>query len=283
MNIVCIIQARTTSSRLPNKVLLSLPCGSDKTVLEQVINRVNKSKLINKIVVATTINETDNPIENLCKNLKIACSRGSEDNVLSRYYQAAEENKAEMIIRITSDCPCIDAEIIDELIEKHFKEKNDYTSNTLIRSYPHGLDCEIFSFNLLEEAYKNATEKFEKEHVTPYIYKTNKDKFKIGNLVLKDSKEYEKIRITLDTKEDYTLLCSIYDYLYNKNKDFKCKDIIELFEKKPWLFNINNNIEQKKTCSNLNEEIEEAIRLLNKQDLNRVEKYLKEQYYGKDK
>lgn len=283
MNIVCIIQARTTSSRLPNKVLLSLPYGSDKVVLEQVINRVNQSKFVNKIVVATTINETDNPIEKLCKDLKIACSRGSEDNVLSRYYQAARESKAEVVIRITSDCPCIDAEIIDELIEKHLKEKNDYTSNVLIRSYPHGLDCEMFSFSLLEEAYKNATEKFEKEHVTPYIYKTNKDKFKIGNLVLKDSKEYEKIRITLDTKEDYTLLCCVYDYLYNKDRNFKCKDIIELFEKKPWLFNINNNIEQKKTCSNLNEEVEEAIRLLNKQDLNRAEKYLKEQYYGKDK
>lgn len=282
MNIVCIIQARTTSSRLPNKVLLSLPYGSDKVVLEQVINRVNQSKLIKEIIVATTINETDNSIEELCKKLKVVCSRGSEENVLSRYYQAAKESKADVIIRITSDCPCIDAEIIDELIEKHFKEKNDYTSNTLIRSYPHGLDCEIFSFSLLEEAYKNATEKFEREHVTPYIYKTNSSKFKIGNLVLKDSKEFERIRITLDTKEDYTLLCSVYDYLYS-DKGFKCKDIVRLFEEKPWLFNINNNIEQKKTCSNLNEEVEEAIRLLNKQDLNRAEKYLKEQYYGKNK
>lgn len=281
MNIVCIIQARTTSSRLPNKVLLSLPYGSKKTVLEQVINRVRKSKLINKVVVATTINETDNLIENLCKDLGVICSKGSEKNVLSRYYKAAKENNVDMVVRITSDCPCIDAEVIDELIEKHLKEKNDYTSNSLIRSYPHGLDCEIFSFKLLEEAFNNVTEKFEKEHVTPYIYKTNKDKFKIGHLILKDSKEYEKIRITLDTKEDYTLLCSVYDYLYKENKTFKCDDIIKLFEEKPWLYNINSNIEQKKTCSNLKEEIEEALRLLNKQDLNRAEKYLKEEYYGK--
>ena len=281
MNIVCIIQARTTSSRLPNKVLLSLPYGSNKTVLEQVIKRVKKSKLINKVVVATTLNETDDQIEKLCQNFNIACSRGSENNVLSRYYQAARENNAELVVRITSDCPCIDAEIIDELIEKHLKEKNDYTSNSLIRSYPHGLDCEVFSFRLLEEAFNNATEKFEKEHVTPYIYKTNKAKFKIGYLVLKDSKEYEKIRITLDTKEDYTLLCSVYDYLYKENRTFKCSDIVKLFEGKPWLYNINSSIEQKKTCSNLEEEIEEALRLLNKQDLNRAEKYLKEEYYGK--
>lgn len=283
MNIVCIIQARTTSSRLPNKVLLSLPYGSDKTVLEQVINRVNKSEFINKIVIATTVNKTDNPIEELCKNLKITCYRGSEDNVLARYYEAAKENEADMIIRVTSDCPCIDSKVIDDLITKHLKEKNDYTSNSLTRTFPHGLDCEIFSFELLEEAYNNAKEKFEKEHVTPYIYKTNKDKFKLGSLILDNSKGYEKIRITLDTKEDYTLLCNIYDYLYKEDKDFNCNDIIELFEKKPWLFNINSNIEQKKACLNLDEEIEEAIKLLNKQDLNRVEKYLKEQYYGKDK
>lgn len=281
MNIVSIIQARTTSSRLPNKVLLSLPYGSNKTVLEQVIERVKKSKLINKVVVATTTNETDDQIEKLCQNFNIVCSRGSENNVLSRYYQAARENNAELVVRITSDCPCIDAGVIDELIEKHLKEKNDYTSNSLIRSYPHGLDCEVFSFRLLEEAFNNATEKFEKEHVTPYIYKTNKGKFKIGYLVLKDSKEYEKIRITLDTEEDYTLLCSVYDYLYKENRSFKCSDIIKLFERKPWLYNINSSIEQKKTCSNLEEEIEEALRLLNKQDLNRAEKYLKEEYYGK--
>ena len=100
-------------------------------------------------------------------------------------------------------------------------------------------------------------------------------------MVLKDSKEYEKIRITLDTEEDYTLLCSVYDYLYKEDRTFKCSDIVKLFEGKPWLYNINSSIEQKKTCSNLEEEIEEALRLLNKQDLNRAEKYLKEEYYGK--
>ena len=284
MNIVCIIQARTTSSRLPNKVLLDLPYGSGITVLEQVINRVKKCKYVNNIVVATTDNETDDRIEILCKKIGISCTRGSEDNVLSRYYKAAKESKADMIVRITSDCPCIDPEVIDNLVVKHLEEKNDYTSNSLKRSFPHGLDCEIFSFDLLEEANNNATEKFEKEHVTPYFYKTKKEKYKIGNLVLKNSEGYEKIRITLDSKEDYTLLCLVYDYLYNKEKEiFTCKDIVKLFLEKPWLFNINNNIEQKKVCLNLDEEIEESLRILNKQDLNRAEKYLKEQYYGKDK
>lgn len=283
MNIVCIIQARTTSSRLPNKVLLNLPYNGNKTVLEQVINRVKESKYINKIVVATTINETDNKIERLCENLQISCYRGSEDNVLSRYYKAATEYKANLVIRITSDCPCIDYKIIDELIEKHLDEENDYTSNSLVRTFPHGLDCEIFSYKILKEAYENAKEKFEFEHVTPYIYKTNKNKYKIGQLLLNKNKEYSKIRITLDTKEDYILLCEVYDNLYNNNKYFNCEDIIDLFEEKKWLYLINNSIEQKRVCNSLEEEIEEAIKLLNKQDLNRAEKYIKEKYYEKDK
>lgn len=283
MNIVCIIQARTTSSRLPNKVLLNLPYNGNKTVLEQVINRVKESKYINKIVVATTINEIDNKIEKLCKSLQIGCFRGSEDNVLSRYYEAATKYKTDLVVRITSDCPCIDPEILDELIEKHLNEENDYTSNSLVRTFPHGLDCEIFSYKILKEAYENAKEKFEFEHVTPYIYKTNKNKYKIGQLLLNKNKEYSKIKITLDTKEDYILLCEVYDNLYSNNKYFNCEDIIDLFEEKKWFYLINNSIEQKRVCNSLEEEIEEAIKLLNKQDLNRVEKYLKEKYYEKDK
>lgn len=283
MNIVCIIQARTTSSRLPNKVLLNLPYNGDKTVLEQVINRVKKSKYINKIIVVTTTNKIDDKIEILCKNLQINCFRGSEDNVLSRYYEAATKYGTDLIVRITSDCPCIDPEILDELIEKHLNEKNDYTSNSLVRTFPHGLDCEIFLYKVLKEAYENAKERFEFEHVTPYVYKTNKNKYKIGQLLLNKNKEYSKIRITLDTKEDYILLCEVYDNLYSNNKYFSCEDIINLFEEKKWLYLINNSIEQKRVCNSLEEEIEEAVKLLNKQDLNRAEKYLKEKYYEKDK
>lgn len=272
MNIVCIIQARTTSSRLPNKVLLPLPYGSDNTVLEQVAKRVMKSKYINKIVVATTTNETDNPIENLCQKLKISCSRGSEDNVLSRYYQAAKKNKADVIVRITSDCPCIDAEIIDKLIEKHLKEKNDFTSNNQIHTYPHGLDAEVVNFSVLEEAFFNAKEKYELEHVMPYIYKSHPKKFKLG--ILEDKEYNHNIRITLDTKEDYILLCLVFDYLYYDNNDFHKNEIVNLFKNKPFLYNINNNIIQKKVCSDLNEEIKEGIRILKKQDLNKAAKIL---------
>lgn len=273
-NIVCIIQARTRSSRLPNKVLLPLPYGSNTTVLEQVVNRVNKSHLINEIVVATTINSQDDAIEKLCLSKHISCFRGSQDNVLERYYQAALEKNATIVVRVTSDCPCIDYEIIDSIIEKHLTEKNDYTSNTLERSFLHGLDCEVFNFSVLEKAEKNATEKFEREHVTSYIYRTNKEQMKIGQLLA--TADNSNIRITLDTKEDYTLLLTVFDYLYNAQKDFLCADIINLFKNKPWLCDINSSIIQKKVCNNLAEELTEAISLLERQDLFLVAKKLKD-------
>lgn len=279
MKIVCIIQARSTSSRLPNKVLLNLPYNSQKTVLEQVISRVKKSRYIDEVIIATTINKSDDSIINLCNQLSIKTYRGSEENVLSRYYEAAKESLADIVIRITSDCPCIDFEVLDSLIEKHLAEKNDYTSNTLIRSYPHGLDCEVFSFKVLEESFLNAKDKFEQEHVTPYIYKTNKNNYKIG--VLESNRNSSKIRITLDTKEDYNLLCSLYDYLYKEGEYFLLEDIESLFCEKKWLYNLNSTIEQKKVCQNLEEEIEESLKLLKKQDLNKAENYLKEKFYEK--
>lgn len=281
MNIVCIIQARSTSTRLPNKVLLNLPYNSNVTVLEQDINRIKKSKYINKIVIATTVNQTDDLIEELALKIGVNWYRGSEENVLERYYLSAKEYKADLIVRVTSDCPCIDWEIIDNIIKKHLEENNDYTSNTLIRTFPHGVDGEIFTFKALEEAYLNAKQKFEIEHVTPYIYKSNPQKFKIGVLEADEGQKAPDIRITLDTKEDYTLLCAVYDYLYDKNKYFTTRDIIKLFLEKKWLHNINNNIIQKKVCENLEEEIEESLDLLGKQDLNKAQMYLKEQYYGK--
>lgn len=280
MKIACIIQARTTSSRLPNKVLLKLPYNGSCTVLEQVIFRVKQSKYVDEIIIATTSNKTDNLIEGLGSKIGVKVYRGSEDDVLARYYEAAKVNKADIIIRITSDCPCIDYEILDKLIEKHLKEKNDYTSNAIKRSYPHGFDCEVFSFKALNDAYLYGKDKFEREHVTPYIYKTAKNNYKIG--ILESEENLSNIRVTLDTKEDYNLLCAVYDFLYTENNIFLVQDLKKLFSDKKWLFNINNNIEQKKVCKDLNEEIEEAIKLLNKQDLNKAEVYLKEKFYEKE-
>jgi len=275
----CIIQARSGSTRLPKKVLMKLPYNSKKTVLEQVINRVQKSKKIDEIVLATTIAKEDDIIKNLGEELGVKIYRGSEKNVLKRFYNGAKNNNLDIIVRITSDCPVIDWEILDKLIEKHIQDNNDYTSNVLERTYPHGMDAEVFNFSVLEESFLNASVEYEKEHVTPYIYKSHPKKFKIGILKSNYNKDISKLRITLDTQEDYNLICIIYDYLYDEKNIFKTDDIIKLFKEKPWIFNINKNINQKKVCANLEEEIMEALVLLEKQDLNKAKKYLEEKYY----
>lgn len=276
MNIICVIQARTTSKRLPNKVLLNLPYGSDETVLEQVIQRVSNSKYIKKIIVATTVNREDDKIQKICSKVFVECYRGSEEDVLSRYYEVATKEKADHIVRITSDCPCVDYEIIDSLIELHIKNNNDFSSNNQIHSFPHGMDCEIVSYQVLKEAFNNSTQKYEREHVMPYIYKSNPQKYKIGNL--EDKENNYNIRVTLDTEEDYILLCLVYNFLYEKNKFFNKEEIIRLFRTNKYLYKINQNIEQKKVCITLDEEIEEAKRLLKKQDLNKAYDFIVKNY-----
>ena len=278
MNIICVVQARTTSKRLPNKVLLNLPYGRNKTVLEQVIQRVSNSKYIKKIIVATTVNKEDDKIQEICSKVSVDCYRGSEEDVLSRYYEVAMKEKADHIVRITSDCPCIDYEIIDDLIELHIKNNNDFSSNNQIHSFPHGMDCEIVSYPVLLEAFKNSTKKYEREHVMPYIYKSNPQKYKIGTL--EDRENNYNIRVTLDTEEDYILLCLVYDFLYEKNNFFNKEEIIKLFKTNKYLYKINQNIEQKKVCVTLDVEIEEAKRLLKKQDLNKAYDFIVKNYNG---
>ena len=275
MNTGVIIQARTSSVRFPKKVLQELPYGSGITVLEQVIRRVKKARSIQKIIVATTINAEDEQITLVAKKENVAFYRGSKDNVLERYYEAAKENKLDIIIRITSDCPCIDPKILDEFVKEHVQVGADYTYGNPIKKYPHGLDVEVINFKALENAYNNATQVFEKEHVSPYIYKSHPEQFVIHKINAPDDFIDSSIRITLDTKEDYTLLCAVYDYLYPINNFFDAIDIANLFKQKPWLAYINSSIIQKKVFNTLEEEIEEAIKVLKLQDLNRASDLLK--------
>lgn len=246
MKIGVIVQARTTSTRFPKKVLKELPYGSGITVLEQVIRRLKKSRLVDEIIVATTTNPEDDPIIRISEKEGIKYFRGSEENVLERYYQCAMENKLDIIVRVTSDCPCIDWNIVDAVVEEHLRNKADYTSNTLERTFPHGLDVEVLSFKALEKAYYEASENFEKEHVCPYIYTTNREKFKIVSIEAPNYLTAPDIRITLDTEEDYALLCAVFDYLYPQNNYFQAIDIINLFKIKPWLKLINKKVLQKK-------------------------------------
>lgn len=274
MKIGAIVQARTLSTRLHDKVLKELPYNSGITVLQQVIRRLKNSDRINEVIIATTAHEEDKRILEIAEHETVKWFKGSKHDVLSRYYLAAKENRIDVIVRITSDCPCIDPDIINIVIDKHVETNADYTSNRLLRTFPHGLDTEVLSFNALAKAHYEAKNDFEREHVCPYIYRTKPDMFRIVGVEASSELYAPDIRITLDTEEDYALLCAIFDYLYPENEIFRAKEIISLFNEKPWLKLINQKIVQKKIFETFEEEVKEAVRILDLQDMKRVRNFL---------
>ena len=237
-----IIQARMGSTRLSGKVMKEI---KGKTVLQHVIERVQQSKLVDDIIIATTIHERDNIIERKALNYGVKVYRGSEDDVLSRYYNAARDNSIDLVIRITSDCPLIDPLVMDEVINSYLKGNYDIVSNAgsdlSQRTFPRGLDVEVFSFGILEKAFNKAKETYQREHVTPYIYENSEKVFFYKNNI-----DYSKHRWTLDTREDFELIKEVYDRLYKGKHNFYLKEIIELFNQEPDLYKINAHIEQKK-------------------------------------
>ncbi len=265
-----IVQARTSSTRLPGKVLKDLPCGSGINVLQHVIRRLKKSRKLDDIIIATTENKADKKIVELSDSEKVKWFKGCEEDVLSRYYFAAQENSLDIVVRVTSDCPCIDPEIVDNLINEHLKACADYTSNALTRTYPHGLDCEVVSFSALGKAFRKAKDPFEREHVTEFIIQNKSHDFKIHGTEAPEKLQAPDIRITLDTKQDYALLCAVFEYLYTENNFFNAEDIVKLFCNKPWLRFINKDTINKKKFDTLKEELEEAVKILDLQELERA-------------
>ncbi|MBD1221297.1 cytidylyltransferase domain-containing protein [Virgibacillus halodenitrificans] len=241
MKVGAIIQARMGSTRLPGKVMKEI---KGKTVLSHVIERVKQSKLIDDIVIATTVLDRDKAIEDEALKNGVKIYRGSEDDVLARYFLAAKESNVDVIVRITSDCPLIDPHIIDEIINFYINGSYDLVTNAgadAYRTFPRGLDTEVFSYEALETAFTNGSEMYHREHVTPYIYEhSNKIHY------FKNDVDYSKYRWTLDTKEDFELIQEVYNRLYKGKHDFYLVDIIECFEQEPKLFRINSHIEQKK-------------------------------------
>lgn len=227
------------STRLPGKVLMNI---SGKPVLAHVIDRLNQSKYINQVIVATSNDAENDAILDLCDSKNILCFRGSEEDVLDRFYQACKKfgvNSEDILVRITADCPLIDYEIVDNTIKLHLDENNDYSSNTMPCTYPDGLDCEVFSFNTLKNAWENANLTSEREHVTLYI-RNHPEIFKLGGLT--NDFDYSDLRWTLDEKEDFILINEIYENLYDTNKFFKMNDVLKLIEIKPELVDINSFI-----------------------------------------
>lgn len=240
MRIAAIIQARMGSTRLPGKVLKPL---MDGTVLSHVIHRLQASELINEIVIATTTSQIDDAIQEETSRVGVRCYRGSEHDVLSRYYEAASEIDANIIVRVTSDCPMIDPFLVDEVIRLLIDQRADYASNVLERTLPRGLDAEVFTMKALTIAYEKAEHPEQREHVTPYLHQ-HPEIFKIVGH--KHEVDYSQYRWTLDTPEDWQLISEIYELLYEPMKLFLWLDIMELMEQHPELAQINAHIEQKK-------------------------------------
>ncbi len=213
MKIIVITQARTGSTRLPNKIFKKV---GGKSLLQIHIDRINKSSKISEIIVATTVSKNDDVIEEFARNNNVGVFRGSEDDVLDRFYQAVKYKRPDYIVRLTSDCPLIDGALIDDIIEKAISEEVDYCSNTLVESFPDGQDVEVFTFEALERAWKEAKLLSEREHVTPYL-KNNSDFYDKGKFrainIHSEYQEYGKVRMTVDEENDYQVISKLIELL----------------------------------------------------------------------
>lgn len=205
MKIIAITQARTGSTRFPNKIMNKI---EDETLLSIHINRIKKSKKINSIIIATTNKKKDDIIELESNKLNVLCYRGDEEDVLDRFYQAAKPYNPDFVVRLTSDCPLIDSALIDMIIEATVNSNVDYCSNTLIESYPDGQDVEVFSFNSLKKAWEESVLMSDREHVTPYMKKN----FKVLNIHSNNMK-FNKVRMTVDEPNDFVVIKRLVDKL----------------------------------------------------------------------
>lgn len=238
MTVVAIIQARMGSTRLPGKVLLDL---AGEPMLARVVSRVRRSRLVDEVLVATTTEKPDDALAALCAERGWLCFRGSESDVLDRYYQAARSRGAEVVVRITSDCPLIDPAIIDSAIEGLKLQQADYCANVIRRTYPRGLDVEAFLFATLETAWREAHRPEWREHVTPFILQ-NPGRFALTNL--SSDENHSDLRWTVDTPEDFDLVRRIYEHF--ARDDFSWKEALALLIQHPQWNEINRHIEQKK-------------------------------------
>jgi len=226
------------SSRLPGKALKDI---QGRSMLARVVRRAQRSSLIDRLIVATTDKEADDAIASECKILGVSVFRGSEDDVLDRYYQAAKAFSAEAVVRITSDCPLIDPDVIDRVVSVFLDNRPDYASNTIENTYPRGLDVEVFPFSALEKAWRNASRDFEHVHVTPYIY-LHPELFQKLSVIAE--KNWSFYRWTVDTAEDLALVRAVYEKM-GADDHFSWRDVLDLFEREPGLAELNRHILQK--------------------------------------
>ena len=230
---LAILQARCSSNRLPGKVFK--PILGEPMIARQ-IERLQRSQRITSLIVATSTEASDDPLEQLGGQVDVGCFRGSLDDVLDRFYQAAKAFPSEHLLRLTGDCPLAAPEVIDDCVNFHLVGKYDYTSNALEATFPDGLDVEVFRFKCLEEAWKEAHLPSEREHVTPFVY-GHPERYRIGSY--RQGRDLSWLRWTVDRTEDFQLIEAIYNALYPANPAFTTADILSLLARCPELASIN--------------------------------------------
>ena len=231
--ILAILQARMSSTRLPGKVLRPI---MGRPMLALQIERIRRSAHIETLLVATSTEPSDAPIAELCAKENILCHRGSLNDVLDRFYTGAKQYKPAHVVRLTGDCPLVDPVIIDTVIDYHLEHGCDYTSNCRPPTYPDGLDAEIFRYSVLETAWKEAKETYQREHVTPFIWQ-QPDRFKLGNVTNK--KDLSDLRWTVDRAEDFVVVTEIYTSLYPKQPAFGFMEILTFVHSHPEIQKLN--------------------------------------------
>lgn len=243
MKTVAIIQARMTSTRMPGKILSPI-LGTP--MLQFLIERLRRARRVDEIWVATTSNSADDPTEELARSVGAGCFRGSELDVLDRVVRTARAAEADVIVQVTGDCPLIDPTVVDRLVQTYAEKRYDYVSNILVRTYPVGLDTQVFSAAVLARVASLTNDPVDREHVSIFIYE-HPELFALHNVTsgLPDEQSLGRMRLTVDTPEDFALIRAIFEELYPANPGFLLGDVLQLLERRPELLQLNRHIRQK--------------------------------------
>ena len=242
MKVVATIEARMSSSRLPGKTLKNI---LGKPMLELMLERVKQCKTIDEIVVATTVEPEDLSIVELARGLGVKSFQGSLDNVLDRVLNAAETYNADVIVELTGDCPLLDPGVTDHVVKTYLDNKYDYVANNLkAKTYPMGTEVKVFSLKVLDEVNTLTSDKFDREHVSLYIYE-HPQRYKLFSVDAPPELTRPELRLTVDVQEDFDLITSIYQALYKNGRIFSLKEIIDFVDNNPSLQAVNKNIKQK--------------------------------------
>ncbi len=244
MKIVSTIEARMASTRLPGKIMKEI---LGRPMLELLIERLKRAKKVDEIIVATTVNPEDEVVTRLAERVGVKWFRGSSEDVLDRVLQAAKFCKADVIVEMTGDCPLLDPEIVDMMVSKFLagKGKYDYVANVIKRTYPRGLDTQVFPVAVLQEVSRMTQDPADRENVSLYIYE-HPEKYRLLNVEAPPEIARPDLRLTVDTEDDLRLVREIFATIYPKKQNFTSLDVIKLIDANPALKMVNVHIQQKK-------------------------------------